>query len=118
MNRVLVPFYSIFFEMEINKLSQDELAYELKWRDLEIGTVDQMRKTLRAATKLGRRDSLVVPAYPFKFEEDKLAVEKKLEELGKLILNAPKSEKSKEYSKILVKVEWALARLDRSIPKK
>lgn len=102
--------------MEVNRLSQDELAYEMEWRGLPIGTVDEMRKALRAATKLERRNSFVAPAYKFNFEQDQLAVEKKLEELEKLLEKPPKSETSKEYLKIVTKIEWGLRRLDRSIP--
>lgn len=71
--------------MDINRLSQEELSYELEIRDLPGGNVDEMRKNLRLALKAEQDNkSLIVSPYPFTFEQDKDALEKKVRETVEL----------------------------------
>lgn len=65
----------------INRLSVDELAYELAIRGVESGTCDQMRKqlaSLRRLEKIG--GSFTYPEHPFTHEEDRDAIRRKLTE--------------------------------------
>ncbi|CAH1383643.1 unnamed protein product, partial [Tenebrio molitor] len=52
---------------EVNRLVQDELVYELAIRGLtDVGTVEQMRKTLRTLLRLERESNpLVYPVHPY-----------------------------------------------------
>lgn len=44
---------------EVNRLSQDELVYQLAIRGLPEGTVEEMRKLLRAALRRERQGDIV-----------------------------------------------------------
>ena len=99
--------------MDVNRLSAEELTYELDVRGLKGTTVDEMRKMLRTAIR--REASFILPEYPFSFEEDKTAVTAKLDELFKLTGDFVGNEHSGEFKKIVAKAEWVLRRLGRSI---
>lgn len=102
--------------MEINRLAQDELQYEMDVRGLPRGNVDCMRRALRASRLLERRGSMDTQGdYPFSFQADCDAIEGKIAEIQVLLQNPPTNPKSGEYLKILTKIEWALARLGRAI---
>uniref|UniRef100_W8AJD3 Gag polyprotein n=1 Tax=Ceratitis capitata TaxID=7213 RepID=W8AJD3_CERCA len=103
--------------MEINRLAQDELAYEMEARGLPVGTVEAMRKSLRASRLIERRGSVnLFQDYPFSFDEDKTAVESKLEEVEKLILSVSGGGKPSHGAKAMAKIEWCLSRIGRARP--
>ena len=65
--------------MDINRLSQEELVYEMMSRGLEKGTVETMRSSLRASRMLERRGSVEeYSKYPFSYIEDRDAVRDKI----------------------------------------
>jgi hypothetical protein len=68
-------------------LAQDELVYELAVRGLtEVGTVEQMRKTLRNLLRMERGPNpLSYPAHPFTVAEDLAALTQKAEEMKALV---------------------------------
>lgn len=68
--------------MEINELSQEELAYEMGARGVPIGTVEAMRKSIRTSCLLEKGGLVdLFHYYPISFDENKAAVESKQEEL-------------------------------------
>lgn len=72
--------------MEINRLNQEELTYELTVRGLPVGKVDDMRAGLRAALKLEKGGrALLMDPYPIEFASDLEALNKKLEEVKGLL---------------------------------
>ncbi len=103
--------------MEINRLAQDELAYEMEARGLPVGTVEAMRKSLRASRLIEKRGSVnLFQDYPFSFDEDKTAVESKLEEVEKLIASVSGGGKPSHGAKAMAKIEWCLSRIGRARP--
>jgi hypothetical protein len=74
-------------QYEANRLAQDELVYELAVRGLtEVGTVEQMRKTLRNLLRMERGPNpLSYPAHPFTVAEDLAALTQKAEEMKALV---------------------------------
>lgn len=103
--------------MEINRLSQEELSYEMEARGLPVGSVDNMRKSLRASRLLERRGSVdLFQDYPFSFEEDRDAVEQKLKEVESLMSELAKGAKPSTGAKAMAKLEWCLARIGRAKP--
>lgn len=100
--------------LDINRLSRDELSYEVTVRGLSVGTVAEMRKALRVAfnlEKLGQ--SLTVPTYPFSFEEDKAAVTQLIAEIEGLVETFEGNAHSKSFRKVETKTAHLMGRLDR-----
>lgn len=100
--------------MNINRLSQDELSYEMAIRGMATGTVEEMRKLLARARKMEKAgDSLTYPEHPFTFEEDAAAVTAKIAELRKDIdtLEGPKD--SGSVVRMESKIAHLLERVDR-----
>lgn len=101
--------------MEINRLFQEELAFEMAVRGLPTTSVDGMRKSLRATRTLGREGSVKTGAeYPFTFEEDSKAVKSKIGMVEEHLKGNPTDPKSSDYLKIVTKIDWAVGRIDRS----
>lgn len=102
-------------KMNINRLSQDELAYELVKRGLDSGeTVEEMRKILSQARKMekvGNRFSY--PDYPFTFEEDTRAVEAKLNDLSKEIDSCERPITSNNMARYEGTLEHLAGRVER-----
>lgn len=93
----------------VNRLSSEELKYEMEIRGLVSNSVDEMRKLLRAALK--RDSSFLAMEYPFTFEEDKAAILKKLDEIEKLVTEIGDKDKASEVDKIEAKCAHILGRL-------
>lgn len=103
------------FKLEINRLSQDELTYELACRGVsETLTVDTARKTLRGLLRIERSSSYVAPTYPFSFAEDLAAVRAKVTEIEGLI-DAMDGQVSR-HAKIASKLAHLQGRVNRAIP--
>ncbi|KAK9703179.1 Zinc knuckle [Popillia japonica] len=103
--------------MEINRLSKDELAYELKVRGVtDITTVSEMRSTLRHLRRLERTLDYVPPSYPFTFAEDKAAIESNIDEITQLITDFSNTMTSPEFKKIATKIAHSISRTNRSQP--
>uniref|UniRef100_A0A6P7HB65 Uncharacterized protein LOC114346540 n=1 Tax=Diabrotica virgifera virgifera TaxID=50390 RepID=A0A6P7HB65_DIAVI len=99
--------------LQVSRLSQDELDYELLIRGIAVGTVEQMRHALASAIRLeGSGDSVKYPDYPFTPEEDIQAVRGKLAEL-ELLVNAFQGNKtSNDFIKYTVKLNHVINRID------
>lgn len=100
---------------EVNRLAQDELVYELKWRGFVAdGTVDQMRKSLRDILRHEKSGKpLNYPKYEVVVEEELQAIDNKITEIENLIkifLEQPSLGVSK---KIATKLEHVIGRADR-----
>lgn len=103
--------------MTIKRLEKDELTYELTIRGCSTGTCEEMRPRLSAAISMENNgDSLNYPPYPYTFEQDETAVQKKLEDIAKLVDDFAGDRSSSEVVKINTKVAHTLNRLDRMIP--
>lgn len=99
---------------EINRLSKDEIAYELAILGVTtISDMGEMRKTLRRLRKLQKSASFVSPKYPFTYEQDVEALEAKVKEIQALIDSFSDSSKSSGYQKISTKLTHATSRLNR-----
>ncbi|KAK9700984.1 Reverse transcriptase (RNA-dependent DNA polymerase) [Popillia japonica] len=73
------------YRMELERLSKDELAYELAILGVTtVTTVEEMRKTLRRMRKLAKHGSFVRPAHPFTVAVDLAAMRKTLRRMRKL----------------------------------
>ncbi|KAF5283755.1 hypothetical protein FQR65_LT02649 [Abscondita terminalis] len=72
----------------INYLSKEELAYEVEVRGADVGTVEEMRKSLTSLLKIEKTDPKVIDSYPdyqFTEESDTQAVEASLVAIQNLI---------------------------------
>ncbi|XP_074034198.1 uncharacterized protein [Leptinotarsa decemlineata] len=100
-------------KMLVNRLSQDELVYEVRVRGIATGTVQEMRHSLSMAIRLEEKgESLKYPKYPFTVEEDIAAVTAKLEELEPLIDTFSDSMSSNAFARLQSKMFHVLNRLD------
>lgn len=69
--------------MDIYRLNQEKLKYELAIRGTAPGTCEEMRKVLAKAKKLEKTgDSFTYPEHPYTIDQDARAVEKCLRELS------------------------------------
>lgn len=100
--------------MNINRLSQEELTYELTIRGLPTGKVEDMRASLRNAIKAEKVNptSTFVDPYPFTADQDLEALNLKLEEIQGLI--GSQMEQG-DYLKVLAKSNWAFRRLGKIV---
>lgn len=103
---------------EINRLSNDELAYELAIRGItKVKTVDDMRKTLRQLLRLEKENnSLAYPSYPFEYTADSNALTAKLKEIQELFDNFDGSDQGL-HKKLLSKLAHSIGRINISLPK-
>lgn len=100
-------------KMQVNRLLQDELAYELQIRGIAIGTVEEMRHGLAMAIRLEKSgDSVMYPRYPFTAQEDVLAVENKLADLEPLVNDFCDKSGTTLYSKLQSRLSHVLNRID------
>lgn len=103
-------------KIEINRLAQDELFYELKCRGVVTEqTVETGRKTLRELMRLEKSSSYITPAYPFKYADDEAAVTAKLAEV-ELILDGIVTDDVKKFKKVATKLAYLYGRINRSKP--
>jgi hypothetical protein len=102
---------------EVNRLVQDELVYELAIRGLtDVGTVEQMRKTLRTLLRLERESNpLVYLVHPYDTATDVIALNNKIRELQSLIDEFDGSTDT-VHRKLLSKLAHALGRATRIKP--
>lgn len=103
--------------MQVNRLLQDELAYELQIRGIATGTVEEMRHSLAMQLRLEKTgDSIKYPSYPFSVEEDIDAVEKKLTELEPLISDFKNNTSSASFMKLQSRLSHVMNRIDHIEP--
>lgn len=103
-------------KIETNRLDKEELTYELTWRGIAIGTVEEMRSLLNLARQMEKTgESLHYPPYPYTFQQDAATVTKKLDVLVSAIDTFSDNSKSGTYLKLLTKLNHVLGRLDNMI---
>lgn len=101
------------YVMQVKRLLQDELCYELSIRGIATGTVDEMRHSLAMALRLEKSGSSIrYPNYPFTVQEDIEAVEKKLTDLAPLVNEFSGEPASSAYSKFQTRLSHVLNRID------
>lgn len=106
-------FLIMSHKMQVNRLLQDELTYELQLRGIATGTVEEMRHSLAMAIRLEKSgDSVMYPKYPFTAQEDVLAVENKLVDLEPLVNDFTDKSSSTLYSKLESRLSHVLNRID------
>jgi hypothetical protein len=104
-------------KLQVNRLSQDELAYEVAIRGIAVGTVEAMRQALAMALRLERRgDSVTYPKYPFTVEEDLQAVDAKLKELQPIVSEYREPTASHAFAKLQSKLTHVLGRIEHIDP--
>lgn len=103
-------------KIETNRLDRDELVYELTWRGIAEGTVEEMRSRFAMARQMEKTgESLHYPPYPFTFQEDVLVITKKLDDLIPVLDGFSDTSRSGPYLKIQTKLNHVLGRLDNVI---
>lgn len=101
------------FTMQVKRLLQDELCYEVKIRGIATGTVDEMRHSLAMALRLEKSGgSIRYPTYPFSIQEDIEAVEKKLSDLAPLVDDFSGDASSSAFGKLQSRLSHVLNRID------
>lgn len=102
--------------MDIYRLNQEELVYELAVRGMAPGTCDEMRKVLARAKKLEKTgDSFSYPDHPFTFDEDDKAVKKDLQEVG--TEHVDDSDGGSVAKKLETRLTHLFRGVDRMVPK-
>ncbi|KAJ8938753.1 hypothetical protein NQ314_011350, partial [Rhamnusium bicolor] len=107
-------------KLDVNRLTKEELGYELRVRGLGEGgnlTVVEMRAVLRNALHL-EKTSLAIksPTYPYKFAEDSVALTANLDTVNSLIDEFCGIANDSKYKGIMSKIAHALGRVNRSSP--
>lgn len=98
--------------LEIERLSKDELAYELAVLGVTtVTTVDDMRATLRRMRRLAKHESFVRPAHPYTVAEDIAALTQLSTEIKSLLDLFAGSRTSSEFKKIKAKLAHATGRV-------
>lgn len=100
-------------KMQINRLDKDELEYELKIRGVGLGNCEEMRRRLSSVLQMEKDgNSFKYPAYPYKFEQDSEAVQKKLEDMVEMVERFNNARNSGEAQKLQTKFSHVFGRLD------
>lgn len=103
-------------KVEINRLTKDELEYELKVHGVtETTDVQTMRSTLRQVLKLSKSSSsYVLPKYPFTFKDDTDAIKIKLQEINTSLSTFAGSRESPDFKKLNTRLAFVFSRINRS----
>ena len=102
--------------IEVNRLDRDELIYELAWRGIAVGTVDEMQAQLVLARQMEKSgESLHYPSYPFSFKQDAGAVTRKLDDLVRTVGTFSDTRKSGIFLKLQTKLSHILGRIDNMV---
>lgn len=105
------------FKMEINRLSANELSYELACRGIQVTGIAKMRNTLQNLMRLEREGMpLDYPTYLFSFLQDSDALKVSITELRLLTNDFDGNNLSGAYHKLMTKLTFTLKRVNRSEP--
>lgn len=100
-------------KLRINRLSQDELTYELNIRGIGLGTCERMRTSLARAIQMEKEGtSMKRPAHPYSFAEDVAAVTEKLKEITVGISDFNEGKTGSKYLKWETKLNHILGRVE------
>ncbi|KAJ8949451.1 hypothetical protein NQ318_007552 [Aromia moschata] len=107
-------------KLDVNRLSKEELSYELRVRGLGEGddlTVVDMRAVLRNALHLEKTSlAMKYPSYPYKFAADSAALTANLATINTLVDEFTGMLNDSKYKGIMSKIAHALGRVNRSSP--
>lgn len=100
--------------MEVERLSAEELKYELVIRGADVpDTVQGRRKAFRNVSRLEKKGLLAYPEYPFKFEEDEVAVQALLTELKARVENLVGGKEAADFRKFSAKMAHDMGRVNQ-----
>lgn len=109
--------YKMARKLVVNRLEADELTYELTYRGVKTGSVDEMRRLLTMTRRLEKSgDSIRYPVYPYTFDEDKTALEGKCGDVEDLLNNFSGGPNGGSAQKLQTKLSHMLNRLDNMTP--
>lgn len=104
-----------YYRLSINRLSKDELTYELGVRGIrKTEPVEQMRKCLRNILRLEKKGKpLSYPPYSLDIDEEIAIISAKIIEIGDAIIAFVGDKKSSDYDKLLTRIHHVLGRANR-----
>lgn len=105
------------FKMDVDRLSKDELEYEMKVRGVApTGVVDKLRKSLRGLIILENSGKVVSGAESFDVDEELTTCTDKLVEVKGLVDNVSGRSSNSQVKKIEAKFAHLFSRIDRITP--
>lgn len=103
-------------KIQVNRLVQDELAYELTIRGIPTGTVQEMRQRLSSAIRLENSgESLRYSNHPYTYEQDAEAVTQKVAYLKAALVEYRRPKSSSECAKYNTQLTHLLGRVERMV---
>lgn len=103
--------------IQVNRLAQDELTYELAIRGIAAGNCEEMRHRLAMAFQMEKTgESIAYPTYPYTFDEDGKAVDDKVKELIVEVGTLSGGRKSGPVVRCQTKLSHVLNRIDHMDP--
>lgn len=104
-------------KIEINRLSREDLEYELALRgSTPKPSVSEMRSLVRYYKRMGPSSSFVMPPYPYTFRQDSEAISNKLTSLEKTISDFAGTRQASEYKKTTTALAFVYERINNSKP--
>ena len=107
---------SKLWKLCLDRLKQAELSYELESRGLSLGTISEMRISVRNVFKSDFNDSFRELPYTFVFKDDVEAVDVGLKELEQLKITFDGNVKHKSFRRISALLLYLIRRVNRSLP--
>lgn len=106
------------FSIEINRLSKDDLEYELTIRGAPVQpSVPDMRRLYRQLLRVTKAStSYTKPTYPYTYEQDSTAIKAKFTTIENLIRDFTGTRTSSEYRKISTALAFVSGRIDNAQP--
>lgn len=105
------------YKYKVNRLSSEELNYELVVRGCAVaGTLDERRKVLRASVRLELQGIENQVDYPYTCDEDIAALRLVIDQVGTLMDAFDGNDGSNDHEKIISKFAYAFGRLERFQP--
>jgi hypothetical protein len=102
----------------VDRLTQEELTYELECRGIPTGTVADMRKGIRQVFKLDQNKSLSEIHYAVDFKTDQTAVVRYLDELDGLLQSFDGDTRTSSFTRVSALVRHLERRLERVVATK
>lgn len=106
------------FKIHINRLSKEDLEYELTIRGASVlPTVPEMRRLYRQLLRVVKAStSYTKPEHPYTYAQDSAAIKAKFTLIADLITNFAGSRTSSEYEKISTALAFITGRIDNAQP--
>lgn len=104
-------------KVEINRLSKEDLEYELALRgSTPKASVTEMRSLLRQFKRMDPSSSFVMPPHPYTFAQDSEAITAKLTALEQIITDFSGTHQTAEYKKTATALAFIYERITNSKP--